>query len=67
MRGLDAESALVDGVAEDAEGEDGEGQAVAAVEGVAAGELGEGFVAVFGAGGGVPEGWVEDYHAGRSC
>lgn len=60
MCGLSAERALVDGVADEAEGEDCGGEAVATVEGVAAGELGEGFVVVFAAGGEVPEGGVEE-------
>lgn len=47
MRGLRAEGAFVEDVAEDAEGEDGDGEAVAAVVGVAACELGEDLVVVF--------------------
>lgn len=60
VRGLGAQGAFVEGVAQDAEREDGEGEGVAAVERFAAGELGEGFVVVFAAGGDVPEGRVED-------
>ena len=66
MSRLGGEGAAVEFVAEEAEGEDSDGEGVAAVVCVAAGKFGEGFVAVFGAGGGVPEGWVEDDHAGRS-
>lgn len=47
MRGLRAEGAFVEDVAEDAEGEDGYCKAVACVAGVSAGELGESFVVVF--------------------
>lgn len=57
---LGAQGALVDEVAGDSEGEDGHGQQVAAAVGVVAGEAREGLVVVFAAGGGVPEGRVED-------
>jgi hypothetical protein len=60
VAGLCSQGSLVEGIAEDAKSEDGEGEGVAAVVGVAAGELGEGFVVVLPAGGDVPEGWVED-------
>ena len=58
---MDTQGALVEGVAEDAEGEDGDGEGVAAVFGVATGEHRDPFVVVFVAGSDVPEGWVEDY------
>lgn len=64
MSGLIAQSAFVEGIAENSDGEDGDGEDVAAVVGVAAREFGEGFVAVFVAGCEVPEGGVEDYAAG---
>lgn len=65
VRGLTAQRALVHGVADDAEREDGHGQRVAAVQAVAARELGDGLVVVFLPRRGVPEGRVEDDGAGR--
>jgi len=67
VRGLLPESAFVQGVAENAEEEDSDGEGVAAVERITAGELGDCFVVVFRAGCGVPEGWVEDDGACRDC
>ena len=61
MRGLDTQRTLVEGIAEDAEGKDGDGEGVAAVFGVATGEFGDPFVVVLVARGDVPEGWVKDY------
>lgn len=45
--GLLAEHALVEGIAEETEAEDCEGEEVAGAEGVTAKEAGEGFVVVF--------------------
>jgi len=64
---LGAQGALVDEVARDAEGEDRDGEGVAAAVGVVAGEAREGLVVVFAAGGGVPEGWVEDDEGCGGC
>lgn len=66
MRGLGTQSALVDEVAGDAEGEDCHGEEVAAAVGIAC-EARDGFGAVFGAGGGVPEGGVENYEGCCCC
>ena len=54
-----AQSALVDGIADEAQGEDCKREPVAAVESVAAGEFGESFGAVFAACDEVPESGVE--------
>lgn len=67
MGRLAAQGALVEGIADQAQGEDGQGEAIAAVEGVAARELREGFVVVFGARRRVPEGGVEDDGARCDC
>lgn len=67
MRWLGAQGALVDEVAGDAEGEDGDGQGVAAAVGVVAGKTREGFVVVFAASGGIPEGGVEDDESCCGC
>ena len=67
MRGLGAQGALVDGVAGDSEQEDCHGEGVAAAVGVVAGQAREGLVAVFAAGGGVPEGGVEDDEGCGGC
>jgi hypothetical protein len=67
MRGLGAQGALVDGVAGDSEQEDCYGEGVAAAVRVVAGQAREGLVAVFAAGGGVPEGGVEDYEGCGGC
>jgi hypothetical protein len=64
---LGTQGALVHEVTRDAEGEDGDGQSVAAAVGVVSGEAREGLVVVFAAGGGVPEGWVEDDEGGGGC
>lgn len=47
MRGLITESSFVEGVADDADREDGDGEGVAAIERFAAGEFRDCFVAVF--------------------
>jgi hypothetical protein len=65
--GLGAESALVHEVTRDSEGEDGDGERVAAAVGVVAGKARQGLVVVFAAGGGVPEGWVEDDESCGCC
>ena len=67
MRGLLAESAFIERIPDNPDGEDRNGEAIAAVEGGATGELGDSLVAIFGAGGGVPEGWVEDYGGCCHC
>lgn len=67
MGWLGAQGALVDEVARDAKGENGDGEGVAATVGVVAGEPREGFVVVFAAGGGIPEGGVEDDKSCGGC
>lgn len=67
MRGLEAQGALVDHVAGDAEGENRDCESVAAAVGVVAGQAREGFVPVFGACGGVPESGVKDYEGCGGC
>jgi len=64
---LGAEGAFVQGVADQAQEEDGQGEGVAGVQPVAPREFGEGVGAVFGAGGRVPEGGVEDDGGGGDC
>jgi hypothetical protein len=58
---LVAESAFVECIADEADGEDGDGECVAAVERFAACELRDGFFVVFGSCCDVPERRVEDY------
>ena len=60
MARLHSQCSLVECIPEDSEGEDGEGEGIAAVICIAAGELGESLVVVFSAGSDVPESWVED-------
>jgi len=67
VAGLLAQGALVEAVADETQGEDGDGEGVAAVKGVAAGELGENFVVVLGTGGRVPEEGVEEDRCGGDC
>ena len=67
MGWLSAQSALVHEVTRDAEGEDGDGEGVAAAVGIVSGEAREGLVVVFAAGGGVPEGRVEDDEGCGGC
>jgi len=57
--GLLAQGALVEEIAEYAEGEDHYGETVAGVARVAAGKLGEDLVVVFLTGDSVPEDWIE--------
>lgn len=64
MAGLVPKCSLVEGVPDDAEGEDGGSEAVAAVEGIAAGELRQSLVAVLEPGNGIPECRVKDYCTG---
>jgi len=64
MAGLVPERSLVEGVPDDAEGEDGGSEAIAAVEGVSAGELRQSLVAVLEPGNGIPECRVKDYCTG---
>jgi len=64
VAGLVPERALVEGVPDDAEGEDGGSEAIAAVEGIAAGELRQSLVAVLEPGDGIPERRVKDYCTG---
>lgn len=64
---MGAQGALVHEVTGDAEGEDGDGEGVAAAVGVVSGEAREGLVVIFAAGGGVPEGWVEDDEGCGGC
>ena len=64
---LGAQGALVYEVTRDAKGEDGDGEGVAAAVGVVSGEAREGLVVVFAAGGGIPEGWVEDDEGCGGC
>jgi len=64
VAGLVPECSLVESVPDDAEGEDGGSEAIAAVEGIAAGELRQSLVAVLEPGNGVPERWVKDYCTG---
>lgn len=67
VRWLGAQGTLVYEVTGDAEGEDGDGEGVAAAVGVVSGEAREGLVVVFAAGGGVPEGGVEDDEGCGGC
>ena len=61
MCGLQSQGTFVEDIAEDSEGEDGECEAIAAVERLASCELRKCFIVVFASRGDVPEGWVEDY------
>lgn len=67
MRGLITESSFVEGVADDADREDGDGEGVAAIEGFAAGEFRDRFVAVFASCCQIPESGVEDDGGGGNC
>jgi hypothetical protein len=67
MSWLGAQGAFVHEVTRDAEGEDGDGEGVAATVGIVSGKAREGLVVVFAAGGGVPEGWVEDDEGCGGC
>lgn len=67
MRGLITESSFVEGVADDADREDGDGEGVAAIEGFTAGEFRDRFVAVFASCCQIPEGGVEDDGGGGNC
>lgn len=67
MGGLVAQGTFVERVTEQAQAEDGDGEGVAGVARVAAGEAGEGVVVVFGAGRQVPEDGVEEDGGGGNC
>lgn len=67
MRRLSAESTLVQRIPDQTYREDGHGEGVAAIVRISAGEFGDGFIAVFCAGGGIPEGRVEDDGACGDC
>ena len=67
MGWLGAQGALVNCVAGDAQEENCYGEGVAAAVGVVSGEAREGLVVVFAAGGGVPEGRVEDDEGCGGC
>lgn len=64
---MSAQGALVHEVTRDAEGEDGDGKGIAAAVGIVSGKAREGLVVVFAAGGGVPEGRVEDDEGCGGC
>lgn len=67
MCGLVAESTFVERVTDDPDGEDYNGEHVAAVVRVSAGKCGDGFVAIFVTRREVPEGGIEDYTARSDC
>lgn len=61
MRRLIAEGSFVEDVAKDSQREDGHSEGIAAVVRISAEDLGEGLVAIFVAGGEVPESRIEKY------
>ena len=60
-------SSLVNRVSYNAEGEDGDGKSIAAVESIAAGKFRKRLVVVLSPGGNVPKCRVEDDTSGRNC
>lgn len=67
MGRLFAEGTFVECIPNYAEREDGSGETIAAVERIAAGELGECFVVVLSSRCGIPESRVEDNSCCRDC